>query len=356
MAPIIPPPPDHTLVATTVKTKLPFRVQLTTLAPLAGDASNRRYFRLSLAGGPPHSLILMQLASPEAFKQSEEAVSGTAPPVTELPFVNILSHLAKADVPVPALYYYDQPAGLLYLEDVGDVTLAQASQDATSPDTPELYRHAVDLLVRLHLKATFPANPACLAFGRAFDVPLLMWEFDHFIEYGIEKRAGMVLPDEDRRRIRSEMQKIVEQLATQQTVFTHRDYHSRNLMVQDERISVIDFQDALMGPATYDLASLLRDSYLSLDQELSDELIVRYLEGMAKAGAPLNPMQFMRLFDLTSIQRNLKAAGRFVYILLEKNNDRFMPYVPRTLANVKRNLEKYQGLHTLRAALARHVP
>ena len=166
----------------------------------------------------------------------------------------------------------------------------------------------------------------------------------------------MVLPDEDRRRIRAEMQKIAEQLATQQTVFTHRDYHSRNLMVQDERIRVIDFQDALMGPATYDLASLLRDSYLSLDQELSDELIVRYLEGMAKAGAPLNPMQFMRLFDLTSIQRNLKAAGRFVYILLEKNNDRFMPYVPRTLANVKRNLEKYQGLHTLRAALARYVP
>src|SRR5207249_2272745 len=98
MAPIIPPPPDHTLVATTVKTKLPFRVQLTTLAPLAGDASNRRYFRLSLAGGPPHSLILMQLASPEAFKQSEEAVSGPAPPVTERPFVNILSQLAAPDV------------------------------------------------------------------------------------------------------------------------------------------------------------------------------------------------------------------------------------------------------------------
>src|SRR2546426_1071579 len=189
MAPVIPLPTDHTLVANTVKTKLPFRVELATLAPLAGDASNRRYFRLTLAGGPPHSLMLMQLASPEAFKQSEEAVSGAAPTVTELPFVNILSHLAKADVPVPALYYYDQPAGLLYLEDVGDVNLVQASQEATSPDTPALYRDAVDLLVRLHLKATFPSDPACLAFGRAFDVPLLMWEFDHFIEYGVEKRS-----------------------------------------------------------------------------------------------------------------------------------------------------------------------
>src|SRR5207244_13022621 len=111
---------------------------------------------------------------PEAFKQSEEAVSGAAPPVTELPFVNILSHLAKADVPVPALYYYDQPAGLLYLEDVGDVNLAQACQEATSPDTPDLYRHAVDLLVRLHLKATFRSDPACLASAGASDVRLLL--------------------------------------------------------------------------------------------------------------------------------------------------------------------------------------
>ena len=84
-SPVVPSPPDHTLLANTVKTKLPFRVKLATVAPLAGDASNRRYFRLNLAGGPPHSLVLMQLASPEAFKQSEEAVSGAATPVLELP-------------------------------------------------------------------------------------------------------------------------------------------------------------------------------------------------------------------------------------------------------------------------------
>src|SRR5438132_5222054 len=204
MAPVAPPPPDHTRVATTVKTKLPFRVELATLAPLAGDASNRRYFRLNLAGGPPHSLVLMQLASPEAFKQSEEAVSGGAPPVTELPFVNILGHLTKAGVPVPALHYYDQAAGLLYLEDLGDLTLAAATENATTPETAALYRQAIDILVRLHLNATFPADSSCLAFGRAFDVPLLMWEFDHFIEYGIEKRAGKPLPEDDRRLIRAE--------------------------------------------------------------------------------------------------------------------------------------------------------
>lgn len=351
------PPPDTNLVAETVKTKLPFRVELAKMAPLAGDASNRRYFRLELAGGPPHSLVLMQLASPEAFKQSEEAVSAHASPITELPFINILNHLTKANADVPVLHYYDQAAGLLYLEDLGDVTLAMSSQDATSPDTPKLYRNAVDALVRLHLKATFPANPACLAFGRAFDSPLLMWEFDHFIEYGIEKRAGRPLPEGDRNAIRTEMQKIADLLAAEPRVFTHRDYHSRNLMVQEEsRIRMIDFQDALMGPASYDLASLLRDSYLSLDEELIEELLVRYLEERAKAGAPLERRTFMRVFDLTSIQRNLKAAGRFVYILMEKDNDRYMPFVPRTLGYVKKNFERHRSLHPLRKILARHVP
>lgn len=356
MAAVAPAPPDQRLVAETLRTKLPFVVELDKLSPLAGDASNRRYFRLDLAGGPPHSLVLMQLASPETFKQSEEAVSRGAPAVTELPFVNILRHLAKAEVAVPALHYYDQAAGLLYLEDLGDVTLALRSQDGTSPDTPELYYQAIDSLARLHLKASFPADRGCCAFARAFDAPLLMWEFDHFIEYGIEKRAGRSLPEPDRAAIRGEMQKIAELLALEPRVFTHRDYHSRNLMVLDERLRVIDFQDALMGPATYDLASLLRDSYLSLDESLIEELVVRYMEAMAKAGAPFDRMQFMRLFDMTSIQRNLKAAGRFVYILLEKNNDRYLQYIPRTLANVKRNLQKHRGLQALHKALARHVP
>src|SRR5437773_2684170 len=356
MASVLLSPPDPARISDTIRTKLPFRVEFSGLAPLAGDASNRRYFRLQVLGGPPHSLVLMQLASPEGFKQSEEAVSQGAPVTTELPFVNVLNHLLKADVAVPALHYYDEAAGLLYLEDLGDVTLALASQEGTSPDTPALYREAVDALAHLHLKASFPADPACLAFGRAFDVPLLMWEFDHFIEYGIEKRAGKALPEKDRHAIRSEMRKIAEAMATQPRVFTHRDYHSRNLMVQDGRLRVLDFQDALMGPATYDLASLLRDSYLSLEQDLIDELVIRYLEGRAKASAPLDRVTFLRLFDLTSIQRNLKAAGRFVYIALEKHNDRYLQYIPRTLGYVRRNLEHYRDLHPLRKALARYVP
>ena len=347
--------PDEKLVAETVRTRLPFHAELKAIAPLAGDASNRRYFRIQLGAGSFPSLILMQLAEPEAFKQSEEAVSGGAPP-TELPFVNVHRHLIQAQVPVPQLYHYDKEAGLLYLEDLGDVTLAQACENGAGEQAPGFYRYAVDVLVSLHLKATFPPDPACVAFGRAFDVPLLMWEFDHFIEYGIEKRNGRLIPEADRHAIRNDMQKAAGLLAGLPQVFTHRDYHSRNLMVREGRLRVIDFQDALMGPATYDLASLLRDSYVALDEDLINELVIRYLEGRAKAGAPLDRLTFMRLFDLTSIQRNLKAAGRFVYIDQVKGNPKFLADIPRTLGYVRRNLAKYPETAALRKKLALYVP
>ncbi|MGH7236874.1 MAG: aminoglycoside phosphotransferase family protein, partial [Nitrospiraceae bacterium] len=312
-------PPHRALVAETVHTKLPFLAELLAIAPLAGDASNRRYFRLELAGGPPRSLVLMQLAEPEAFKQSEEAVSGTAVPVTELPYINVLNHLAKADVAVPTLYYYDQAAGLLYLEDFGDLLLVQACQDATPSEIGQLYREAIETLVRIQSKANVPANPACLAFHRSFDVALLMWEFDHFLEYGVVARYGKPMATDDERPVRAEFQKIAELLAAQPRVFTHRDYHSRNLMVREartttSRLGVLDFQDALLGPATYDLASLLRDAYIELPEPVIDEMLEYYVELVAQHGVAVSdPPAFRRLFDLTSIQRNLKAVGRFVY-------------------------------------------
>ena len=354
-------PPHRALVAETVHTKLPFLAELLAIAPLAGDASNRRYFRLELAGGPPRSLVLMQLAEPEAFKQSEEAVSGTAVPVTELPYINVLNHLAKADVAVPTLYYYDQAAGLLYLEDFGDLLLVQACQDAIPSEIGQLYREAIETLVQIQSKATVPANPACLAFHRSFDVPLLMWEFDHFLEYGVAARHGEPMCADDERPVRAEFQKIAELLAAQPRVFTHRDYHSRNLMVREGRtnaqqLGVLDFQDALLGPATYDLASLLRDAYIELPEPVIDEMLEYYMELMAQHGVAVSdPRAFRRLFDLTSIQRNLKAAGRFVYIDRVKKNPKFLADIPRVVRYVRGNLAKYPDLATLRTHLSPYM-
>lgn len=347
-------PPDQSLVARTVATKLPFRAALETLTPLLGDASNRRYFRLSLSNR--RSVILMQLAEPEAFKQSEEAVSG-AVAVTELPFLNVHRHLAKAGVTVPALYHYDQTAGLLYLEDFGDLLLVQACQDGRSPDTARHYHQAIETLARIHTAATSPADTRCIAFHRSFDVPLLMWEFDHFLEYGVVARHGKPMCADDFQPVRAAFQNIADLMAAQPKVFTHRDYHSRNLMVDGGRLGVIDFQDALMGPAGYDLASLLRDAYIALEESLIDELIAEYLNRMERAGAGRGDRSaFRRVFDFISIQRNLKAAGRFVYIDRVKKNPKFLADIPRVLGYVRRNLAKYPELSTLRKHLTPYVP
>jgi aminoglycoside/choline kinase family phosphotransferase len=150
---------------------------------------------------------------------------------------------------------------------------------------------------------------------------------------------------------------IADQLADQPRIFTHRDYHSRNLMVDGTRLGVIDFQDALMGPATYDLASLVRDAYIQLDEALVDELVEYYQDQMTDQGVGgIDRAAFRRVFDFTSIQRNLKAAGRFVYIDRVKGNPKFLADIPRVLSYVKRNLEKYPELVPLRKHLAPYVP
>ena len=356
-------PLDLSRLSSTLQKQLPFSASLDCCVALAGDASNRRYYRLHLSGAPVTSLILMQLADPEGFKASEEAVGGKDREISELPFINILKYLQTADIPVPVLYFYDEPGGLLYLEDFGDVTLAQACHEASAATIERLYRQAIDVLVRIHAQASAPSHSSCLAFSRSFDVPLYLWEFDHFLEYGVVARQGKPMCAEDYLPIREEFQKIAEWLGGQPMVFTHRDFHSRNLMVESDRLGVIDFQDALMGPITYDLASLLRDSYIALEEPLIDELLACYREKMCEAlpssqhtAMHLNDaVTFRRLFDFTSIQRNLKAAGRFVYIDRVKGNSNFLASIPHTLMNVRANLTKYPQLNRLFQHLSPYV-
>jgi aminoglycoside/choline kinase family phosphotransferase len=184
-----------------------------------------------------------------------------------------------------------------------------------------------------------------------------MWEFDHFLEYGVDVRCGRPMDGEDRVAVRREFDVIAQLLAGQPRVFTHRDYHSRNLMVDGDRLGVLDFQDALLGPASYDLASLLRDAYIQLDESLIDDLLAYYLDRLSARGAMRTDRDaFRRLFDLTSIQRNLKAAGRFVYIDRVKGNPKFLADIPRVLGYVKRNLQKYPDLDRLRKHLTPYVP
>jgi aminoglycoside/choline kinase family phosphotransferase len=327
------------------------------ITPLRGDASNRRYYRLhpsdSMEGD---SVVVMELAEPEAFKKSEEAVSASQVPVRELPYINILKHLTASQVAVPQLYYYQEKRGWLFLEDLGDMTLWEELKGRDLETHRRYYMQAIEELLKIQIQATRLPNPDCIAFGRAFDVPLLMWEFDHFLEYGVEVYKKRKIQPQDRQKIRAIFEEISRSLAAEPRCFTHRDYHSRNLMIHRGKIRVLDFQDGLMGPAQYDLASLLRDSYLSLPEGLIAELLEYYIDRkQALEGVALNRQGFMRLFDMMSIQRNLKAAGRFSYIDAVKQNPHYLQFIPPTLGSVRKNLAKYPELGELHTILSRYV-
>lgn len=318
------------------------------LETLAGGASLRRYHRICLDGGKLASLIVMELG--EQPLKSEEAGSG--PELAELPFINVQRYLAQAGAAVPLLYRHDEARGLLYLEDLGDITFESRVLPVGDELRRQYYRRAIDDLVALQRYAAEHPDPSCILFSRGFDYALIKWELDHFREYGLEAQGHRLSPAESE-LIDQQFRGVAEELAAQPTGFVHRDYQSRNLMVQDSatgpRLRVIDFQDALLGNRAYDLVGLLRDSYVALSPGLLDEL-VEYFVSQAAVDGP----RFRRLFDLQVVQRKLKDAGRFVFIDRVKHNPSFLIHIPNSLDYVAHSLARLPELAPLRELLARY--
>ncbi|MBK7865262.1 MAG: phosphotransferase, partial [Archangiaceae bacterium] len=279
---------------------------------LKGDASNRSYYRVSVG---PKSWVVMVMP-PDASKKSEEASKGEAP--AELPFVNVHRYLSKLGVRVPRIIEFDEPANMMVLEDLSDVTFEQAL--LTTGKREQLYSDAIDLLARMRLAAEKSPDPSCLAFTRAFDEDLYDWELHHFREWGLEAWSGQKPTADERADLDRIFRRISRELAAAPRGFTHRDYQSRNLMVKDGELVVIDFQDALQGPRQYDLVALLRDSYVELERPFVEEMLRRYL---SKVGGG-DEREFVRFFDLLSVQRKLKDAGRFEFINRVKGNPGFL--------------------------------
>src|SRR5262245_44553657 len=203
---------------------------------LQGDASDRRYYRLIFATEIEGmtSLVLMRLARPYT--------------AGELPFVNVQRYLSLKQIPVPDVFWDDSTHGLVLLEDLGDVTLEAALQGASREQTSHWYRQALDVLLRLQHPESVASRASCVAFGLAFDVEKLMWELDFCLTHMIEQLCAQQLTSGYQAALRGQFWKITAILARQPRVLTHRDYHSRNLMVQQDRLRVIDFQDARLGP------------------------------------------------------------------------------------------------------------
>jgi aminoglycoside/choline kinase family phosphotransferase len=309
---------------------------------LKGDASNRSYYRV---GTYPKSWVVMVMPL-DASKKSEEASKGDAP--TELPFVNVHRYLNGLGVRVPKILKYDEPKGLMVLEDLSDQTFEQA---LNSGSREALYGQAIDLLAKLRMGAEAKPDPKCLAFTRAFDEDLYDWELHHFREWGLEIWSGKKPSAEERAKLDSIFKRISRELAAAPRGFTHRDYQSRNLMVKDGELIVIDFQDALQGPRQYDLVALLRDSYVELDRAFVEAMLERYVKHVGG-----DVKEFTRFFDLLTVQRKMKDAGRFEYINRVKGNPGFLVSIPASLRYVRAALERQPQLSDLRRIVGRYVP
>ena len=274
--------------------------RVASVVPLTGDASDRRYFRILLRGEP--SLVL--------------AVHPGAIDFARLPFVNVASLLAAMALPAPRIIAHCGCAGHHRAGGSRRCHVAGASRCGVAGRACR----AVSRSRRADGVAADAAGPSTFAdyvpYGIAFDEEKLTWELQFFMQ---ALSRGVPRRDADRRcsrRLSSrELTALARELAAEPRVLCHRDYHSRNLMLHDGRLHMIDFQDARMGPDTYDLASLLRDSYVDFTEAQVDELLAYFLALRgARAAAPsadAEAREFRRRFDTMALQRNIKALGTF---------------------------------------------
>jgi aminoglycoside/choline kinase family phosphotransferase len=312
------------------------------VVPLTGDASDRKYFRIIPADGA--SIVLALHAGPIQF--------------AALPFANVSELMRAVPVPSPDILGHSDALGIVALQDLGDLTLQAHLGAASAADHAALYRQAVSFIELLQRRGAELASDRYLPYGVAFDVEKLTWELDFFTRHFLEGYRGARLSSDDRSTLTGEWSALVRDLAAEPRVLCHRDYHSRNLMLRDSSLYIIDFQDARMGPDTYDLASLLRDSYVDISDRARDDFIAYFLALRARTPEEhdeQDPVAFRRRFDLMALQRNLKALGTFGYQTTARRNPVYLQYMPRTLRYVRTSLERYPRFARLRDVLAGHI-
>jgi aminoglycoside/choline kinase family phosphotransferase len=316
------------------------------VVPLTGDASDRKYFRVLLREAP--SLVLALHPEPFTFD--------------ELPFVKVAELFNEMPVPVPAIIDHADNLGVLVLQDLGDVTLQAYLGAVQACEHVRLYRQAVAFIEILQRRGAELASRDYPPYRMAFDVEKLLWELDFFTKHFVENFRGVTIAPADRDALQQEWQWMAEELASEPRVLCHRDYHSRNLMLSGGEMYIIDFQDARLGPDTYDLVSLLRDSYVDLPDEAVDELISHFLalkrEGASGAVAPGWESEFRPRFELMGLQRTLKALGTFAYQTVARSNPVYLQYIPRSLRFARRTMagdERFARLHAMLGAVVEEL-
>jgi aminoglycoside/choline kinase family phosphotransferase len=302
-----------------------------TLAPASEDASFRRYFRAQLADG--RRFVVMD-----------------APPEKEdcAPFLHVAGLFAAAGVHVPAIHGRDLQNGFLLLEDLGDA----AYFDSLRRDGPEkLYAAATDALIRIQLASREGVLPD-------YDRALLERELRLFPDWYIAQHLRRELAPQEREVLERSFELLLANNLAQPRVFVHRDYHCRNLMDCEPLPGVLDFQDAVYGPITYDLVSLLRDAYLRWEEAQVLDWAVRYWDKARKAGLPVHAdfAAFYRDFEWMGAQRHLKVAGIFARLCHRDGKQRYLDDIPLVLDYLRSTCRRYRELAPLALLLERLEP
>jgi N-acetylmuramate 1-kinase len=314
----------HWLAAVAAEHKL----QPASLRPASADASFRRYLRVD---GSQGSRIIMD-----------------APPDKEdcRPFVKVAQLMAQAGLHVPRVLAWDEAQGFMLLDDLGTRTMIEVVDREHAEANRALYLRAVDALVAWQLAS----RPGVLP---PYDAALLARELSLFPDWYIARHRGMAVEGGLRETLDSVFGLIIERNLASPCVYVHRDFMPRNLMipadVAEPRLGVLDFQDAVYGPITYDIASLMRDAFLSWDEEFVLDITVRYWQKALKAGLPVDADfgDFYRAVEWMGLQRHLKVAGIFARLTLRDGKPKYLADAPRFIGYIRATAARYRELAPL---------
>lgn len=293
------------------------------IEPASADASFRRYFRVSLNNG-------------------DSKIAMDAPPQYEdcRPFLKVAALFRSAGVNVPEVFAEDLGQGFLLLSDLGNTTYLSALDNESAT---KLYGDANAALIAIQRISKSGVLPE-------YDRALLSRELLLFPDWYISKHLNVTLTPSQQAVLDTTFEKLLENNLAQPKVFVHRDFHSRNLMVVEgnypQNPGVLDFQDAVYGPITYDLVSLYRDAYIDWDEEREMDFVIRYWEAARNAGLPVGNdfHAFYRDYEWMGAQRQIKVLGIFARLFYRDNKDGYLKDMPRVMRYLRRTCERYDEL------------
>jgi aminoglycoside/choline kinase family phosphotransferase len=308
------------------------------LRSASADASFRRYFRIDSTQG---SRIIMD-----------------APPDKEdcRPFAKVAHLMQEAGLHAPQVLAWDEARGFMLLSDLGAQTMMQVMQRDDPWANQTVYLQAVDALIKWQLASRPDVLPT-------YDTALLRRELELFPEWYLTRHRGVAVEGDLRRTLDESFERIIQENLRWPSVFVHRDFMPRNLMISDAaptlgtgvsslpptRLGVLDFQDAVYGPITYDIASLMRDAFLSWDEDFCLDITIRYWERARKAGLPVGNDfgDFYRGVEWMGLQRHLKVAGIFARLTLRDGKPQYLADTPRFITYLRATCERYRELKPL---------